>query len=116
MPVLIMVPERSQVVPSRRNGDSRINERSWVPRKTHASLAPQAQARLTRSTPLMVSRSPSKLGLQAPTLEARPQSGSYISTYPRLQLVGPERAEAHAKRVTSLPAPISKYVLGIINL
>jgi hypothetical protein len=30
--------------------------------------------------------------------------------------VGPERAETHDKRVTSLPAPISKYVLGIISL
>jgi hypothetical protein len=35
---------------------------------------------------------------------------------PRLQSVGPERAGAHDKRVTSLPAPISKYVLGIISL
>jgi hypothetical protein len=46
------------------------------PEKTHASLAPQARARPTRSTPVTSSRSPSKLGLQAPTLEARPQSGA----------------------------------------
>jgi hypothetical protein len=63
-----------------------------------------------------VSRSPSKLGLLAPVLEARPQYGAKTSTYPRLQSVGLERAGAHDKRVTSLPAPISKYVLGIINL
>jgi hypothetical protein len=63
-----------------------------------------------------VFRSPSKLRLLAPVLEARPQYGAKISTYPRLQSVGPERARAHDKRVTSLPAPISKYVLGIINL
>jgi hypothetical protein len=44
--------------------------------KTHASLAPQAQVRPTRSTPVIGSRSLSKLGLQAPTLEARPQSGA----------------------------------------
>jgi hypothetical protein len=111
-----MVPECSQVVPSRRNDDSRINVPSWVPRKTHASSAPQARARPTRSTPVIASRSPSKLGLQAPTLEARPQSGAYTSTYLRLQSVGPERARAHDKRVTSLSAPISKYVLGIINM
>jgi hypothetical protein len=63
-----------------------------------------------------VSRSPSKLGLLAPALEARAQCGAKTSTYPRLQSVGPKRAGAHGKRVTRLPAPISKYVLGIINL
>jgi hypothetical protein len=52
-----------------------------------------------------VSRSPSKLGLLAPVLEARPQYGAKTSTYPRLQSVGPERAGAHDKRVTSLPSP-----------
>jgi hypothetical protein len=50
MSVLTTVPDRSQAVPSRRNGDSRINMPSWIPRKTHASLAPQAQARPTCST------------------------------------------------------------------
>jgi hypothetical protein len=30
--------------------------------------------------------------------------------------VGPERAKTHDKRATSLPAPISKYVLGTIYL
>jgi hypothetical protein len=44
----------------------------WVPWKTHVSPAPQAQVRPTRSTPVTGSRSSSKLGLQAPTLEARP--------------------------------------------
>jgi hypothetical protein len=63
-----------------------------------------------------VSRSPSKLRLLAPALEAPPQCGAKTSTYPRLQSVSPERAKAHDKRVTSLSAPISKYVLGIINL
>jgi hypothetical protein len=52
-----------------------------------------------------VSRSPSKLGLLAPILEARPQYGAKTSTYPHLQWVGPERARAHDKRVTSLPSP-----------
>jgi hypothetical protein len=52
-----------------------------------------------------VSRSPSKLGLLAPVLEARPQYGAKTSTYPRLQSVGPERARAHDKRVTSLSSP-----------
>jgi hypothetical protein len=52
-----------------------------------------------------VSRSPSKLGLLPPVLEARPQYGAKTSTYPRLQSVGPERAGAHDKRVTSLPSP-----------
>jgi hypothetical protein len=68
--------------------------------------------------PLMsrVSRSLSKLKLLAPVLEARPQYGAKTSTYPRLQSVGPERAGAYDKRVTSLPAPISKYVLRIINM
>jgi hypothetical protein len=61
-------------------------------------------------------RSLSKLGLLAPALEARPQGGAKTSTYPRLQSVSPERAGAHDKRVTSLPAPIRKYVHGIINL
>jgi hypothetical protein len=50
--VLTTMPERSQAVPSRKNGDSRINVPSWVPRKTHASLVPQAQARPTRSPPV----------------------------------------------------------------
>jgi hypothetical protein len=63
-----------------------------------------------------VSKSPSKLGLVAPTLEAQLQCGAKTSTYPCLHSVGPERAGAHDKRVISLPAPISKYVLGIINL
>jgi hypothetical protein len=63
-----------------------------------------------------VSRSPSKLGLLAPSLEARPQCGAKTFTYPRLQSVGPERARAHDKRVTSLFAPISKYLFGIINM
>jgi hypothetical protein len=108
--------EHSQAIPSHRNGDSRINVPSWVPWKTHASLAPQAQAIPTRSTPIMGSRSPSKLGLLAPALEVWTQYGAKTSTYPRLQSVGPERARAHDKRVTSLPAPIRKYVLGIINL
>jgi hypothetical protein len=110
------MPKHSQAIPSRRNNDSWINVPSWVPRKTHASLAPQAQARPTYFTPVTGSRSPSKLGLLAPTLEARPQCGAKTSTYPHLQSVGPERARAHDKRVISLPALISKYVLGIINL
>jgi hypothetical protein len=42
----------------------------------HTPHSPQARARPTRSTPVTGSRSPSKLGLQAPTLEARPQSGA----------------------------------------
>jgi hypothetical protein len=76
MPVLTTVPDRSQTVPSRRNNNSRINVPSWVPQKTHASLASQAQTRPTRSTPIKGSRSSSKLGLQAPTLEAWPQCGA----------------------------------------
>jgi hypothetical protein len=52
-----------------------------------------------------VSRSSSKLRLLAPVLEARPQYGAKTSTYPRLQSVGPKRARAHDKRVTSLPSP-----------
>jgi hypothetical protein len=63
-----------------------------------------------------VSRFPSKLRLLAPALEARPQCGAKTSTYLRLQLVSPERVRAKDKRITSLPAPISKYMLGIINL
>jgi hypothetical protein len=116
VPVLTTVPERSQAIPSHRNSDSRINVPSWVPRETHASLAPQAQARPTRSTLVKGSRSPSKLVLQAPTLEAQPHYGAYTSTYPRLQSFGPKRARAHDKRVASIPAPISKFVLGIISL
>jgi hypothetical protein len=76
MPVLTTVPEHSQAVPSRRNGDSRINMPSWVPQKTHVSLAPQAQVRPTRSTPIKGSMSSSKLGLQALTLEVWPQCGA----------------------------------------
>jgi hypothetical protein len=58
----------------------------------------------------------SKLGLLAPALEAWPQCGAKTYTYPRLQSVGLKRAGAHDKRVTNLSAPISKYVLRIINL
>jgi hypothetical protein len=105
LPIITTMPERSQSVPSRRNGDSRINVPSWVPRKTHASLVPKAQARPTAPLLSRVSRSPSKLELLAPVLEARPQYGAKTSTYLRLQSVGPERAGAHDKRVTSLPSP-----------
>ena len=41
---------------------------SWYP-KTHAPLVPQAQAGPTHHPPVMGSRSPSKLGLQAPAPE-----------------------------------------------
>jgi hypothetical protein len=110
------MPERSQAVSSCRNGDSWINVPSWVPRKHTPRLYPRHKQ--DQPIPLLsrVSRSPSKLGLLAPVLEARPQYGAKTSTYPRLQSVGPERARSHDKRITSLFAPISKYVLGIINL
>jgi hypothetical protein len=86
------------------------------PKKHTPRLYPQYKQ--DQPIPLLsrVFRSPSKLGLLAPVLEARPQCGAKTSTYPRLQSVGPERVGAHDKRVTSLPIPISKYVLGIINL
>jgi hypothetical protein len=86
------------------------------PKKHTPRLYPQYKQ--DQPIPLLsrVFRSPSKLGLLAPVLEARPQCGAKTSTYPRLQSVGPERVGAHDKRVTSLPVPISKYVLGIINL
>jgi hypothetical protein len=111
-----MMLERSQAVTSYRNSDSRINVPSWVPWKTHVSLAPWHKR--DQPAPLLsrVSRFSSKLGLLAPALEARPQCGAKTSTYSRLQSVGLERAGAHNKRVTSLPAPISKYVLEIINM
>jgi hypothetical protein len=41
LPVLTMMPERSQVIPSRRNGDLRINVPSWVPRKHTPRLHPR---------------------------------------------------------------------------
>jgi hypothetical protein len=41
--------------------------------KTHVSLVPQAQTGPTHSTPIEGSRSSSKFGLQAPTLETRSQ-------------------------------------------
>jgi hypothetical protein len=116
MPVLTTVSDHSQVVPSHRNGNLRINMPSWVSQKTHVSLVPQAQMRPTHSTPVKGSRSMSKLGLQAPSLEAQPQYGASTSTNPALQSDDPERAETHDKKVTSLPAPISKYVLGIRSL
>jgi hypothetical protein len=44
--------------------------------KTNVSLVPQAQIRPTRSTPVEGSRSPSKLGLKAPTIETWSQYGA----------------------------------------
>jgi hypothetical protein len=56
MPVLTTVPDRSQAVPSRRNGDSRINVPSWVPKKHMSHL----HSRHKRDQPVpLLSRVPS---------------------------------------------------------
>jgi hypothetical protein len=107
------------VVKPYRHAETAIRE-SMCPAGYPEKHTPRLHPRHKRDQPApllsWVSRSPSKLGLLAPALEAPPQCGAKTSTYPRLQSVGPERAGAHDKRVISLPAPISKYVLGIINL
>jgi hypothetical protein len=75
IPVLTTALDHSQVIPSQK----------WrfmnqcIPAgysETHVSLVPQAQIRPTHSTPIEGSRSPSKLGLQAPSLETRSQYGA----------------------------------------
>jgi hypothetical protein len=111
------VLDHSQVVPSRRNSDSWINIVQLGTPKTHVSLVPQAQARPTRFTLVKGFRSPFKLGLQAPNTWglASIQCLDLLSNNPPIT-VSPKRVETHDKRVTSLLAPISKYVLGIISL
>jgi hypothetical protein len=64
--VLTTMLDHSQVILLRRNDDSRINVAQLGTQKTHASFVPQAQIRTICSTPIKGSRSPSKLGLQAP--------------------------------------------------
>jgi hypothetical protein len=68
---------------------------------------------------LLLSRGPgpySNLESKPPTPEARPQCSAQTFTHNPPLKVGLKRAETHDKRVTSLPAPISKYVLRIISL
>ena len=65
--------------------------------ETHAPFVPKAQTRATHSTPIAESRSSSKLGLQAPTLETRSQYGAQTYTFPRLQSISPKRAEPTAR-------------------
>jgi hypothetical protein len=107
------------VVKSYRHAETVIRE-SMCPTRYPKKHTPRLYPRHKQDQPVpllsQVSRSPSKLGLLALVFEARPQYGVKTSTYPRLQSVGPERARAHDKIVTSIPAPISKYVLGIIDL
>ena len=60
------------------SGFSILNTRGVTSRypETHDLLVPQAQVRPTHHSRIMGSRSPSKLGLQAPTPEFRTQSGA----------------------------------------
>ena len=64
-----MVPDYRQVIP-----DYPVIHESMCPAgypETHALLIPQAQAGPTPHSPIEGSRSPSKLGLQAPAPESR---------------------------------------------
>ena len=86
-------------------GDSRINARSWVPQKHTPCLYSRHKQDQPITLLSWVSRSPSKLGLQAPAPESRTQCGARISsTQNKTLTVGPERAGTHDKRVTSLPS------------
>jgi hypothetical protein len=76
LPVLTMMLERSQAVPSRRNGDSRINKPSWVPQKHTPCLYPRHKQDLL--VPLLsrgLGPRPSS-DSKPPTLQARPQYGA----------------------------------------
>ena len=70
--------------------------------KTHAPLVPQAQAGPTHYPPVMGSRFPSKLGLQAPAPKSRTECGAWTSTQKTTLKVSPKRARTHDKRVISL--------------
>ena len=84
-------------------GDSRINAPSWVPRKHTPHLYPRHKQDQPITLLSWVSRSPSKLGLQAPAPESRTQCGAR-TFYPKTTLiVGLKRARTHDKRATSLP-------------
>ena len=60
-------------------GDSRINAPSWVFRKHTSRLYPRHKQDQPISLLSQVSRSPSKLGLQAPTPKYRTQCGARTS-------------------------------------
>ena len=61
-------------------GDSRINVPSWVPQRHTPRLYPRDKQDQPITLLSWVSRSPSKLGLQAPTPESRTQCGARTST------------------------------------
>jgi hypothetical protein len=108
------MPDYSHAVPSSWRWFTNQCAQLGAP-KTHALFVPRAQARPTHSSPVKGSKSPSKFGLQAPNT-AGPASVWCLDLlnpiYKTTQKAGPKRAETHDKRETSLPAPISKYMLG----
>jgi hypothetical protein len=97
------------------DGDSWINVPSWVPRKQTPCLYPRHKK--DQPAPLLsrgLGPRPSS-DSKPPTLQAGlsmvlrpPQPNIYLTTLK----AGLERVRTHNKRETSLPAPISKYMLG----
>jgi hypothetical protein len=114
--VLNTVLDHSQVVLSRRNGDSRINVAQLGTQKHTSRLYPRQKQ--GQPIPLLSRDLGPRPNLDFKPPHLRPGLSAVLRPppFPRLQSVGPERAETHDKRVMSLPAPISKYVLRIINL
>jgi len=81
--------------------DSRINVPSWMPRRHTSRLYPRHKQDQPITLLSRVSRSPSKLRLQAPTPESRTQCGARTSTTP-LPISRSGKSQIHDKRATSL--------------
>ena len=87
--------------------------------ETHAPFVPQAQTRVQDHPIPLLSRGPGlRLNLNSKPPHLRPGLNMVFRPppFPTSNQVGPERVGTCDKSVTSLSAPISKYVLRIINL
>jgi hypothetical protein len=114
--VLTTVLEHSQVITVPKTVIRESMYPSWVPQKTRLICTPGTdktnplhsyqgvQVLVQAWTPSPQHLRPGLSMVLRPPPNTHPLKGS------------PERAKTHDKRVTSLPAPISKYVLRIISL
>ena len=87
--------------------------------ETHAPFVPQAQTRVQDHPIPLLSRDPNphpNLDSKPPYLRPSLSMVLRLPPFPVSQSVGPKRAGTHDKSVTSLFAPISKYVIRLISL
>jgi hypothetical protein len=116
--VLTTVPDHSQVVSSRRNDDSRINVAQLGTSIENTRLACTLGTNKTNQFHFCQGvQVPVQTGTLSPQ-HLRPSLSAVLRPPPNNPplTVGPERVGTHDKRVTSLPAPISKHVLRIISI